>query len=498
MPPTPALTPLLDSRPVAHVFAMRREVNRPAPRGDAGGVVLPDSQAYGSVLRDRQGAWRMWYLDHPVYCEYLAVSRDGLVWDRPDLGLNLRGPAPDRARLPGNALMTEHQTDADGRALVGGKGPEGFCVLDADITPHPAARGRFLAMYLAHLPAVAGRVPQGLCLADSDDGIRWRARENQPALPRWWRDTANMFFYDTRLRRYVWYGRPAVHVTLPGHANRLIGRAESEDLVHWSDERIVLDTDDADADPWDLVDELAFRPDRAESRAQIRARITEDAAANADKPLVRGRNRQWYQITVFPVGGLYAGLATLYDIPSGAATVELLHSHDGLDWRREPRRSPFLPEYPGSFMAFMSSPPVPVGDELWLYYSTSGRNHHGVPAPASRAIRVGAIRRDRWVGYVAGDQEGELLTQPLVLTGPPAINAEVQPGGFLKMEVLDPAGTVLEGYAFNQAIPFEGDALAWQPAWSGNPPAETLVGRTVRLRLRGRRARIFALGPLQT
>ena len=178
--------PLVDSRIVAQAFAMRREVVQPSARSD--GPIIDRAQTYGSVLRDPEGLWRMWYLDDPVYCEYFATSRDGLAWEMPRL--DLVSPRV-RAQTAGpNAFLGPGQKDAKDRWLVERRGPEGFCVLDARITPHPAAKMRYTAMYLARFAGPVGR-ESGLCVAHSEDGVNWLADEASPVIPGW-RDTSNV------------------------------------------------------------------------------------------------------------------------------------------------------------------------------------------------------------------------------------------------------------------------------------------------------------------
>lgn len=293
-----ASIPLIDSRIIAQTFAMRREVCRPAAKQD--GPILMDASAYGSLLRDPAGQWRMWYLSEPVYCEYFAASDDGIAWRKPELDLVCRDARP---KLTGpNAIMTRGQRDANGRWLSEVKGPEGFCVLDAEITPHPAAKARFTALYLARFGA-SGAGANGMCVAHSDDGVRWLADAANPVIPGWL-DTNNNFFYDARMRCYVMHGRPNAHVAATTEANRLIARYESEDMVNWSPSRTVLDTDEGDALGLELIDEGALRGGGKVAAARRRAEqwreITEGAVTGEDRPLVRGRNRQWYAMTVFP------------------------------------------------------------------------------------------------------------------------------------------------------------------------------------------------------
>jgi len=487
--------PLIDSRVVAQTFAMRREVVEPAPRPES--PILTNCQAYGSVLRDAAGAWRMWYLSDPGYCEYFATSDDGLRWDRPELDLVCEEVRPGTAGP--NAFMSRRQKDAAGRWLVEVKGPEGFCVLDAAQHPHPAARSRFMALYLARFGGGEDRF-SGLCLAHSEDGVRWTADERNPIMPGW-RDTANQLLYDERIRKYVWYGRPEICVGAVTRANRLIARAESEDLVHWSPERIVLDTDPADADAFDIVDEGALRDGAAltDARARIRewARVTEGAVLDVDKPMARGRSRQWYGITVFPVADLYLALGWLYDIPAGEIWIELCHSYDGIIWRREPLRRPFIPAHPGTTTCTMSTPPIVAGDEAWIYFSHSDRNHHGVTIPDAdahpRGIYVRTIERDRWAAYTAGDHDGELLTQVLPRPDRLSLNASVGNDGWVRVEVLDAAGAALDGFLLDQSRPLAGDGLDLIPTWTSGRTLADVRAANIRLRLTARRASVYAL-----
>ena len=485
--------PLIDSRIVAQAFAMRREVMAPVEAIER--PILTDCQAYGSVLRESDGLWRMWYLGEPVYCEYYATSSDGLTWERPELDL----VSPEvRGDLTGaNAIMCRYQCDANGRCLVGGSGPEGFCVLDAELTPHPAAKRRFTTMYLAGVHGPGGPV-SGMCVAHSDDGIHWVADEHNPVI-REWRDTSSVVLFDTRIGKYVWYGRPAAYASPATHANRLLARSESDDLVHWTPDQTILDTDELDADAFELLDEAALRSGTetasAKERADAWAALTEGAVTESEMPLVRGRNRQWYGITVFPYADLYLGLAWMYDLPTGEMWTELIHSYDGIDWRREAIRRPFFPRTPGTCCCTMASPPVAVGDELRLYDSIMARNHHGVPAPnVEPGIRVWSVRRDRWVAYSADRHRGELLTQVMPRPSHLTLNAAIARDGSVRVEVTDAHGKALPGLGLAESQPLTGDDLALVPTWSSGTRVVEAAEEQIRLRVVARHAQLFGIG----
>ena len=480
--------PLVDSRILAQTFAMRRTLQHPNRLSED--PVMPDAQAYGTVLQDPSGQWRMWYLASPVYCEYYAQSDDGRNWYRPDL--NIVTPEAHGPLSGPNAFLCRDQKDANGRWLVGANGPEGFCVLDAEQTPHPAAKARFTALYLA-----SAETASGMHIAYSEDGIHWSAAADTPVI-HGWRDTSSTFFYDARIRKYVWYGRPAAHVAPGMEANRVIARKESEDLLNWTSDYTVMDTDDIDADPYHLLDEAALRAGKAAASAEERAAawavLTEGRHAPGEKPIIRGRNRQWYGITAFPYAGLYLGMAWMYDLPTGQMWTELVHSFDGIDWRRETARVPFIPQIPDTCTCTMASPPITVGDELWLYDSVSNHNHHGISNPAVRSgIRMAVLKRDRWVAYEAGEFHGELLTQVVDKPQDLRLNAATRNDGWVRVEVTDADGRPIAGFAGDECMPFSGDSAGFQPCWGSGKKLADLPVSAIRLRIQACRASLFAL-----
>lgn len=457
---------LADHTLVAQAFAMRRRPGVPEPVQSE--PVLPCAHAYGSVLRDpKSGLFRMWYLGSRVYCEYYAESENGIDWDLPDLGI-----LPPDERGNRNAFMTNGQNDANGYPLVGNNGPEGFSVLDAEMEDHPAAKARFTALYLARVR----EGEPGLCIAYSDDGVHWTADQNNPVV-HGWMDTSHSLLWDADIRRYVVYGRPPVHATVTKGANRYVSRMESEDLIHWSPCTTALNTDDADADPWDQIDESTL--------------------IGTDEPKIRGSNRQFYGMSVSKHHGLYIGLARVLDVPSGAGWIELAHSTDGIVWFREPLRQPFIAPRPGTWehpmlLTTATSPPVPVGDDLWIYHTGNSTPHHVKGAPIeTRGIGVRKIRSDRWSGYHSAEKEAELLTRPIPSGSRLTLNASTQPDGWIRVEVIDPWGAVVEGCTLEESATISGDSLTHAVRWTETDRIAS-SSSSIRLRIRSSGASVWA------
>jgi hypothetical protein len=479
---------LIDERWVEDTLHLRRELGpvtlrQPDP-------VIAEGQAYGSVLRDADGTWRMYYtrfttLDPNVDlvgCETplrYATSSDGLHWTLPALDL-----VPYRDQRGHNVLIGHHQRDAAGRYLTGYGGLAGWCVLDAVQTPHPAARARYTALYQASPTDTYG----GICLATSDDGLRWAAYPENPILPGS-QDTQNCLLYDPARQEYVLYQRPTIHCGMDRHANRKLARCTSRDLVHWSPSRVCLDTDEADAPGLAVFDEPGMRG-------------------------ARGRNRQFQGMTPWLHHGCYLALAWLYDAERGTFQLELIHSADGLLWQREALRQPFIADgRPSGFRGLlpvpMGSPPITVGEQHYLYVSNTPYGHHEIAVNEAgsdralarklletEAISCLAVPRDRWIGYTAGDTEGELLSAPLDWAGGKLLlNLAIQPGGRVQVTLQDQWGRPVPDFHLDEIAPLTGPLDATRHHLTFGPGPKTIVKLPpigpVRLHFRLTRATLY-------
>lgn len=479
---------LVDERWVEDTLHLRRELGpialkQPEP-------VIAEGQAYGSVLRDADGTWRMYYtrfttLDPKVDvvgCETplrYATSNDGLNWTLPALDL-----VPYRGLRGHNVLIGHHQQDAAGRYLTGYGGLSGWCILDATRTPHPAARARYTALYQASPVDTYG----GICLATSEDGLTWSAYPENPVIPGS-QDTQNCLLYDPARQEYVVYQRPTIHCGMDRHANRKMARLASTDLVNWGLSRVCLDTDELDAPGVAVFDEPGMRG-------------------------ARGRNRQFQGLTPWLENGCYLGLAWLYDAVAGTFQLELVHSPDGCTWLREALRQPLLADgqpagFAGKLPVPMGSPPVTVDDEQYIYVSNTPYGHHeiavnesaGDRALAKRLLETEsiyclAIARDRWIGYTAGESEGELLTTPLDWQGGLLrLNLNVPAGGELRVSVEDRWGRPVPDFHLDEIPPIAGPLDATDHPLTFGPGPKTIVKLPpigpIRLRFRLRQATLY-------
>jgi hypothetical protein len=398
-----------------------------------------------SVHHDRNaGRWRMWYLGIPPgktidkrFC--LAESKDGMRWERPDLGL----------RTFGESRVTN---------ILGiDPGPVYFDARDPDEQRRYKTLGN---------PEVASHANVHF----SPDGVKWKACKRNPVV-KGIGDTHGFLGWDDRIDKYVVYWR------LPGH-DRQYAYATSSDFEEFDAMKRLKTVDEHD-------------------------------------PM----GTYVYQMMVWKVAGLYLCIAPVlhvdrglkdnfHDDPVGleqTLDVQMMLSYDGIEWQRLFNRQPFLElgrHESWDDAQLFPTLPVIVGDEIRLYYS--GANYrHGVKEWAllgkdvdgrwrGMCIGLATLKRDRWVGAVAGAQQGELLTRPFQLTGTEIkFNAEFGQGRLLA-ELTDSEGKTLTGFGrddsqLGKKVGLE-QALTWKEGELGR-----LKGKEVCLRVLLTKAELYAV-----
>jgi hypothetical protein len=231
---------------------------------------------------------------------------------------------------------------------------------------------------------------------------------------------------------------------------------ESHDLHHWSDHHVIL-------------------------------------AADADDP----PDAELYGLTPFRYGDLSLGLLWVYRRECGTMELQLVCSRDSLRWTRVGDRRPFLgPGAPGAFddaTVLRATIPVVVGNELWFYYAGAMKQASGWKGPTQR-IGLATLTLDRFVALEAEGVEGSLTTTAMPCTDQTQVllNAVVNPGGYVLVEVLDTGGNAIAGFTRAEAIPFTDNAVHHQVVWQGHSDLSALSGSLLRLRFILRHAALYA------
>ena len=478
----PDLHLFVDDDEVASARHLTRVLNRPRRR--AAPVVPADRpweggrvQAWGSVIQEPDGRLRLWYLgfpnDRPLgwkrLCFCYAESRDGIHWDKPDLGLEAWHGRRDnnlfysfgdddctRLALRGEGLMVY---DRAGQPRFVVNNMDGMTVLRDDDEPDPARRYRLIANMQDHrmwawaypdeYPGVTKAMCEAAqatfvqCLDTSPDGLHWTKRPTV-LVPAKHGDYM-MVTRDHRHRRWWMNQRP------PSKCGRAAGLRYGDDLFSFSD-----------------PPETIFAP---------------------DETMGFGQAREWHGgLTPFNYGGQDLGLLEVWHNAGTGDHAELVSHRDGQPWRRVAPGQPFLDVGPeGAFdrcLAYPThNPPLRIGDELFLYYTGCGPGRRD-RQDYSAAIGLLTIGLDRFAGLANARQApGELVTTPVTVTGD-CLQLNVEPGMWglgVRVGLLDAAGAPLPGFALADCQPLTADAVRAPVVWAGGGDLARLRGTRVKL-----------------
>ena len=448
----------LDDRLVARCDGVRRELLPPLKHA-ANPLVVQEHpwerqsvQCYGNVLYDPDTSrFRMWY--------FAAEQRDpdDVPW------LVKKGDAPGRPKRLYRACCAESE---DGVRWV-------KPMLSAVATPlHP--RHNILIEDIHSICVLREpddpdhsrlyKAAGGKTVALSEDGVHWRTSP--------WEAVGKN---DTGTSVVRWQGRYLAYVRQQeSHPPdwplvRAVGLSESDDFIHWTPKRTILQTDEADGFPW----------------------------------------TQPYGMTVFPCGDLLVGLLWMIVLDRveeaenpwrwnnrvGDIRTELVVSRDGLAWQRVADRAPFLEPDPDSWEQARVYPGTSVlqhDDRLWFYYS--GTEHrHGQGAgragiglatlPAERLVAL-ARARDGGPGYVE--------THPLRLPDGHLVVIADLSGGPLQVELADGSGHTLPGFESAACALVPVDDLRWEVRWGDAGLASVRRDQPLALRFLLQGARLFS------
>lgn len=492
---------------------------RPAHSGLAGWVNAhydPDIQRF-----------KLWYYSRgtinaggspfqPAYQLY-ATSADGIHFERPALGL------VEHDGSTANNILGQVGAGAPADIWHGMLDCADMAGVEAPEFRYKALRstGRDAAGYFTHSASF------------SADGLRWSDAANNPAFRvRHAGDTITAaklregYYHDGPpgfpTAKYAAF--PKLHVPIGSWNRRAIGMStcnasaggRGTPFMDWSEPVLVLAPDALD-------DEMA--QDRLDAgRAVLRYDHPED------------RRCEFYGLMVYRTGDVFLGLLWIFDAAfemrrigngnqHGLVDVQLVSSRDLVHWHRCGGRQPVIPRgTPGSFdaaMIFYHSFPIPMGDQWCIYYAgfdtchrstedrdLTHRDAYLADVRAGRrqmsAIGRATVRQNGFVSLDAGTGGGTLTTRPLLAGGPHLeLNADVAPGGELRVDVLDAGSQPLPGYAAVDCVPMTGDSVRHRVRWQrrddgreGNPEIGS-DGRPpwpgpIRLRFSLRNAALYA------
>ena len=437
-------------------------------------VIRQDRPWEGNLIRvatvfydEDQGRFRLWYTSENVkpspgdrwersgQIVCYATSRDGYRWTKPNVG---------RVKFNGST----RNNILDGRSWPGFKGgiiPDGH-------EPDPSRRYKGLVM------SVAGPEPNSTSspgmrfdLYYSSDGFEWRPHAGNPVID-WgerrgrWGPTALMG-WDPIRGVYTAHMEVCRHRRCPRN-RRLIGRAESPDLIRWTESVPILVPDSGDP------------PDT-----------------------------EFYSFWAIPYHGRIAGMLWTFRTTNTVMYPQFTFSRNGIHYDRR-FREPLIPlGADGAFDSVLVSALQPIvhGDRILIYYR--GRNWRAPEqldrlgeARAQGAVGLAVLPLDGFISLdgaaTAGDYS-EVVTRSFVFSGSTLLlNAQA---GFpsqgnvaeVRVEILRPDSFPVPGYRFEETDLVDAAGPASAASWrGGDGDVGRLAGQPVKLKFYFRHAKLYS------
>ena len=304
-------------------------------------------------------------------------------------------------------------------------------------------------------------------IAGSRDGLHWElipdARWDHPG---WYPDPPPGWFYNYCKKKHVL-------VTRPGWGDRRLATMESDDSLRWGEPKFLMQPDPL------------------------------------DEPCT-----QFYGMPVVYYEGVYIGFLFIARFMNaerldrfnqlwGTIDSQLAYSLDGEHWNRG-LRSPFIPlnepGQPGGGMIYPTSL-VETETELRIYSaatvelhmrSGSGQFHRRGEIPPSH-ILLHTLRRDGFMYLESKGNWATFMSMPMVLLKPELSMNALGPHGEVLFQLTDQHGRPVDGYRFEDCEPLiEIDDLAAPLRWKGMS-LEPVTDRIVRLEVRFRHTRLYAI-----
>ena len=398
---------------------------------------------HGGVFYDpREKLLKMWYsageLDGALA---YATSKDGLVWDRPDLRL----PAGGNLVLP-----------RGGRRAGDHAGGDNCLWLDTRTT-NASERLKFLTQRSTRDPH---------WLATSADGREW----TKPVPAGKAGDYCSFFHNPFRntwvysIKRGTSHGRARYYAEAP----RFPSPGVFDRSVYWCGADRLDEPDPKVGDPAQLY----------------------SLNAVAYESLLVGA----FYIHLGPKNGICAK----GKFPK-ITEIKLGFSRDGFHWSRPDRRA-FIPAsraegtWDRAYLHSTSGVFFLDGDELVFPYC----GYSGIAPDGRRGMYFGAsvglarLRRDGFASMDAGASVGTLTTRPLKFDGRYLFVNVDCPKGELRAELLDAQGRVIEPYTLENSEPVQADSTLAALKWKGDSKETPPSGRPIRVRFSLRNGSLYS------
>lgn len=377
----------------------------------------------------------------------LAQSEDGLHWS----AFDTHGIVQLRERLFDNQLLDVRMSGE-------------FCLFD-DTRARTDERYKLLGI---RRKDVDGAFRVESFLYTSPDGLHWKDEERNwhPAPP----DLGALCVYYNPLRKMY------VILTRPKMVDRRVSYMLTEDWISFTPPQVMLSTD------------------------------------ALDSPLCES-----YGLTVLPYENYYLGMYWLYhpsrdqingtiNGPShkyfdGYVNVQGVYSEDGIYFQRGLRETIIANGEPGTpdcgciyprGMRLGVHGEILIDACIYPYEHGHWRrfSEYNEPHPS---IGTYCLRKDGMVYFESQGGEGEIGSRALLWLGGQLKVNMLCPTGEARVQITDAYGKPIAGYTFAECETFSQDSIEWEPRWVHNVSMETFKGKVIRIEIRWKTGRLYAI-----
>jgi hypothetical protein len=426
------------------------------------------------------GAWQGGLIRSLAY----ARSRDGIRWEKPELGLT-------------EILGTRKNNVVLGYGAGGIQGGLHSASVFLDPNAPEAERFRLLAYVV--------EMPRALQLFSSHDGIHWRLTHRSVIVfesEKHHLDSQNIIFWDDQINKYAAYIRRNLRPA--GSQGRVVARSESAHLGKFTnaeDSPVVLAPDGIDPQYFDSVENRYIPLTDFYTGTVIKDPWAQDAYYMFPAHYYHYSSRfhsEFKGEKVFDFEGDGQDAAN-----AGPLDIRLAASRDGIKWLRYDRR-PFVElgmkgEWDSKSLYMVQGLVPALNDrEMYLYYQGSDRLHGWGYQPQSGlldqaglgsagqpdAITRVVLRRDGFIS-VRGDYAGGQFTTPLVRFqgNQLVLNVNTSAVGTVQVEILDELGNPIPGFRLQDCDRIHTTNEVNRPVtWNRQSDVSRLTGQPVRIR----------------
>lgn len=474
----------IDDRDIESAENITLTMNPPAKRGPCLFIEREWEMrgARGLCVVEWHGEYRFYYqvtFEDDAKCLALAVSHDGIEWERPNLGI----------------VEFNGSTKNNLVSIEGSRQNEGCVFVD----PSAPSDQRF--KLIGH-----SQFEGGMYVMTSPDGLSFKRHPGN--LFRFILDNHNTSFYDERIGMYVIYSRgwDRSRPIEPIPGSRTVIRIETNDLFH------PLPYEDA-PDRWPLSKKW-----EGLGHVDMR-RVNKELPTVIAPDELDPREADIYQLAgVQYLSDVYLAFPSLYFhhpwapegfINDGYLDLQFASSRDGIRWKRD-FRGPYvrldLPDGPCTKMMHMLVGMVPSGYRISQYY-VGGRHSHGegriapdtkVERPVECGAPIAHRIEQRMDGFVSADSTytgGKLVTKEFVVgESGLALNIDTSASGTARAALLANDGSTIPGYGIEDSDRIQGNDTRYPLTWnSGRSRALELPGMRVKLLIESRAAKLYSV-----